>query len=485
MKYPQRYSWGVTLFLMVFGALLQAQTLSTEEQQILKGLDDRMDQYADMAKAIWDVSELGFMEDQSTAVLQNKLKEAGFKVESGLAGMPTSFIGSWGSGKPVIGLLAEYDALPGMSQAAVPYKESRSEVNAGHACGHHLFGAGSVAAAIAIKEWLEKTGTSGTVRLYGTPAEEGGGGKVYMVREGLFDDVDAVLTWHPSQMNASSAESSLAVVGARFRFYGIASHAAASPWNGRSALDGIESMNHMVNMMREHVPPQTRIHYAIFRGGEAPNVVPAYAESSYYVRHPNAATLKEIFARVVKAAEGAALGTGTRMEYEMEMGYYEVLPNEPLSQLMYDKLKQVGGVQYTPEERNFAVEIMKTYDHGKMTPESAMEIAPYTVNYVGTFASSDVGDISWVTPTASLAAATWVPGTSAHSWQAVAAGGTSIGAKGMMVAAKTIALSAVEIYKNPAIAEKAMEKFRQLTGDDFRYESLVGDRKPPLDYRKK
>ncbi len=481
--YNKRSFYLAALLFFAFGINLQAQKASAEEQQILQGLDDKMEEYAGMAKAIWDVSELGFLEDKSTAILQNKLKEAGFKVESGLAGMPTSFVGSWGSGKPVIGLLAEFDALPGMSQAAVPYKEARPEVNAGHACGHHLFGAGSVAAAIAIKEWLEKTGASGTVRLYGTPAEEGGGGKVYMVREGLFDDVDAVLTWHPSQMNESSAESSLAVVGARFRFYGIASHAAASPWNGRSALDGVEAMNNMVNMMREHVPAETRIHYAIFRGGEAPNVVPAYAESSYYVRHPNAATLKDIFARVVKAAEGAALGTGTKMEYELEMGYYEVLPNEPLSELMYDKLKKVGGVKYTPEERAFATEIMKTYDHGKMTPETAMEIAPYTVNYVGTFASSDVGDISWVTPTASLGAATWVPGTSAHSWQAVAAGGTSIGAKGMMVAAKTIALSAVEIYKNPSIADQAMKKFKSLTGEDFKYESLVGDRKPPLDYR--
>lgn len=452
-----------------------------EKNAILSSLDESFGEYAEMAQQIWEYAELGFQEEKSTAVLQDKLREAGFAVESGVAGMPTAFVATYGSGAPVLGFLAEFDALPGVSQKAVPRPEPRPETNNGHACGHHLFGTGSVAAAIAVKEWMDQTGAQGTLRLYGTPAEEGGGGKIYMVREGLFDDVDAVLTWHPSSTNSAVSGSSLAVITVKFRFEGAAAHAAVAPWRGRSALDGVEAMNYMVNLMREHVTPETRIHYAITEGAEAPNVVPAFAEVYYIIRHDDMREVRDLFRRVVLTSEAAALGTETKVSHEVITGYYNKMPNETLGRVMDNNLRQVGGVPYTAEERQFAAEIMTTYPSENLQPEDAETIMPFAVREKGR-ASTDVGDISWVTPTTSIGTATWVPGSVAHSWQAVAAGGTSIGHKGMMVAAKTLALSAVDIFRDPTIAEKARQELIERRGPNFTYEALLGDREPPLDY---
>ncbi len=454
-----------------------------EEAAVIDKLEASMPDYTGIAMKIWELAEVGYQEYESSKLLQNKLREAGFDIETGVADIPTSFIGSWGSGEPVIAILAEFDALPGVSQAAVPYREEREDCSAGHACGHHLFGAGSVAAAVAVKEWMQSESVEGTIRLYGTPAEEGGAGKVYMVRAGLFEEVDAVLHWHPSSSNGADARSSLANKSAKFRFYGNASHAAVAPERGRSALDGVEAMNDMVNLLREHVPMETRIHYVITSGGEAPNVVPEFAEVFYYVRNPEADNVKKIFERVVKCAEGAALGTETRMEYEVIHGLYNLLPNETLSEVMYHNLQKVGGVTYNEEERQFAEKIMETYDAGKLTRASAETIKPYAVQYKGSGGSTDVGDVSWVAPTAGMNAATWVPGTAPHSWQAVAAGGTSIGAKGMMVAAKTLALTAIDLFQNPELATEAQKELIEKQGEGFQYESLLGNREPPLDYR--
>lgn len=451
------------------------------KEKMMKSIDANAEKYGNLAHNIWEYAEVGYQEEKSSALLQETLKEAGFEVKSGQAEIPTAFVATYGSGKPIIGILAEFDALPGLSQKAVPFREARIEGAAGHACGHHLFGAASTAAAIAIKDWLKESKQSGTVRLYGTPAEEGGAGKVYMVREGLFDDVDAVLHWHPSSMNDASPGASLANKSAKFRFYGQASHAAAAPERGRSALDGVEAMNLMVNMLREHVPMESRIHYIITRGGEAPNIVPEFAEVYYYIRNPQVEIVMELFDRVVKAAEGAAMGTETKMEYEVIHGLYNLMPNETLSKVMYENLKMVGGVQYDAEETAFAEKISETLGKGKQPLASAKEIREYGPRPGG--GSTDVGDISWVVPTAGMGAATWVPGTSAHSWQAVAAGGMSIGTKGMVVAAKTIALTAYDIFMNPQVAEDAKVELESRTGG-FRYEALLGDRKPPLDYRK-
>lgn len=455
------------------------------QEEVLKSLDEKSGFYTDVSQQIWEYAELGYLETKSTALLQKTLSDAGFEVKAGVAGIPTAFVAEYGSGKPVIGIMAEFDALPGVSQKAVPFREPVVEGGSGHACGHHLFGTASVAAGIAAMEWMKENNIQGTIRVYGTPAEEGGGGKVYMAKSGIMDDVDAMLHWHPSSSNNAGANSSLANISTKFRFYGEASHAAAAPDRGRSALDGVEAMNFMVNLLREHVPQETRMHYVITRGGEAPNVVPAFAESYHYVRHPDAMKVKEIFTKLVDAAEGAAQGTQTTMEYEIINGVYNLLPNETLASVMHKNLEKVGGVEYSQEETEFAEEIIKTYPPGVIvSPQDATKIAPFEVNEKGSGGSTDVGDVSWLVPTAGLGTATWVPGTSAHTWQAVAAGGTSIGKKGMMVAAKTLTLTAIDILKDPSIAQKAKVELDERRGPGFKYEALTGERSAPLDYRK-
>lgn len=440
------------------------------------------DRYADVAQRIWELAEVGYQETESSALLRGVLAEAGFEIDEGVVGMPTAFVASWGKGSPVVGILAEYDALPGITQDRVPERAPLPEAGAGHACGHHLFGAGSVAAALAAKAWLEESGTAGTIRLYGTPAEEGGAGKVYMVRAGLFDGVDAVLHWHPSGANAASPSSSLANKSAKFRFHGVSAHAAGAPDQGRSALDGVEAMNAMVNMMREHVPQETRIHYVITAGGSAPNVIPDFAEVFYYVRHPDPEMVKSIFGRVARAAEGAAMGTGTRVEHEVIHGLFAMMPNETLQRRAQANLERVGGVVYDETERAFAEAIRRTLRQDAPPVDRAAEVEPYRFREGG--GSTDVADVSWVAPTVGMTAATWVPGTPAHSWQAIAAGGTSIGSKGMVVAAKTLAMTAVDLFTDAALVEAAKVEHVERVGEDFEYVSLVGDRDPPLDYRK-
>jgi aminobenzoyl-glutamate utilization protein B len=318
--------------------------------------------------------------------------------------------------------------------------------------------------------------------LYGTPAEEGGSGKVYMVRDGLFNDVDAVLHWHPSSLNAVWGSGSLSNKSGKFRFHGVASHAAGAPERGRSALDAVEAMNAMMNMMREHVTQETRIHYVITRGGEAPNVVPAFAEVYYYVRHPDRDAVKNTWDRVVKAAEGAALGTETKMDYEVTGGVYNMLPNEVLGKLMDANMRSIGGYTYTKEEQQFGAQIQQSFTT-KPKLETTMEIAPLVIGEGSMIGSTDVADVSWVVPTIGASAATWVPGTAAHSWQAVAAGGTSIGYKGMILAAKIIASTAVDLFENPVVIEDAWKELKKRRGDNFTYDALIGDRKPALDYR--
>ena len=418
----------ITFFILSIG-------IGIASDDVIQFLDSKSDEYATMSNTIWSLAELGYQEEKTSQLMQSHLKEENFSVNDGVAEMPTAFIASYGSGKPIIAILAEMDALPGLSQDAKPERRIIREQMSGHACGHNLFGTGSIAASVAVKNWLTETGTTGTIRLYGTPAEEGGSGKVYMVRAGLFHDVDIVMHWHPSDKNDASPSSSLANKSAKFRFYGIAAHAAAAPEKGRSALDAVESMNFMVNLMREHLPESARIHYIITNGGAAPNIVPENAEVYYYVRHPDVDELERIWARVMKIARAAANATETTLEYEIMHANRPLLPNLPLANLVLEKLNQVGGV-------------------------------------------------SWVVPTVGFRAATWVPGTSAHSWQAVACGGMSIGHKGMMNAAKTLALSCIYMFQNPAIVEEAWKTIREQRGPSFEYYPLLGDRDPPINYRK-
>jgi aminobenzoyl-glutamate utilization protein B len=438
------------------------------------------DAYKKIALSIWDYAELGYKENKSSTLLQNTLKDNGFKVDAGVAGMPTAFVATYGSGSPVIGILAEYDALPGLSQDNSSTKTPISNKNNGHGCGHHLFGTGSIAAGIAIAKLLEAGKIKGTIKVFGCPAEEGGSGKVYMVREGLFNDVDVVLHWHPDEHNTVTYTSSLANKSAKFRFYGIASHAAVSPEKGRSALDAVEAMDNMVNMMREHVPQETRIHYVITNGGKAPNVVPEFAEVYYYVRHPDKGMAVSIFDRITKAAEGAALDTETKMDYEIIGGTHDLLINKTLAINMQSNLEKVGGVIYTAQEIEYAKKVQTSFLGKPASLDSAGAVKPlYIEKNQG---STDVGDVSYAVPTVGVETATWVPGTSAHSWQAVACGGTDIGIKGMIVASKTMAFTAIDLFTNPELIKKAKEEFIQSKGD-YEYKALLGDRKPALNYR--
>jgi aminobenzoyl-glutamate utilization protein B len=440
------------------------------------------DQYKNVALQIWGHAELGYKEVKSSALLQETLKKEGFTVETGVAEIPTAFVATYGSGQPVIGILAEFDALPGLAQEAVPEKKSIAGQAGGHGCGHHLFGTASVAAGIEIKKLMEEKKLTGTIKVYGCPAEEGGSGKVYMVRAGLFNNVDAVIHWHPGNENGVTMTSALANSSAKFRFYGLSAHAAGSPENGRSSLDAVESMNYMVNLMREHVPQETRIHYVITSGGKAPNVVPDYAEVYYYVRHPKRDQVKQIFNRVVNAAKAAALGTETKMEYEIIGGTHDLLLNKSLAEVMQKNLVSVGGVNYTAEERAFAEKIQSIFNFKYPAVDEAANIKPLKVETDAGGGSTDVGDVSYAVPTVGLRAATWAPGTPAHSWQAVACGGTEIGTKGMNVAAKTMAMTAIDLFTKPALIQQAKEEFTKLKGD-YKYEALLGNRKPALNYR--
>lgn len=458
----------------------RAETLSDKDTTaIIAGIDARKPQLASNARKIWEWAEVGFHEEQSSALLQQQLKAAGFRVEAGTDGMPTAFIATYGTKGPVIALLSEYDALPGLSQTDEPLEHARGGL-AGHACGHNLLGTASLEAAIALAKWLKASGTQGVIRLYGTPAEEGGFAKAYLVRDGFFKDVDAVLSWHPSSANDASQGQLLSMVTAKFRFTGIASHAAAAPERGRSALDGVEIQNVAVNYLREHIPSDARVHYTITDGGDQPNIVPAHAESFYYVRHYDPAVVRDVFDRVTKAGEGAALATGTKFAVEIIGGSYGTLPNDTLGRVVDASLRRVGGYSYTPEQQRYADTIASTLPKGAAKGGPA-DIGEYDFGRKGP-ASSDVGDISWVVPTASLGAATWVPGTAPHSWQAASASGTSIGVEGAEVAAKTLALSGAQLFLNPDKLRDAKVELQRSQGPDFKYVPLIGNRRPPLDY---
>jgi aminobenzoyl-glutamate utilization protein B len=484
MKIYACHFWKIrlTTLLCILVGIPRLLIAQQEKKIVIQSLDSKYDHYSKIAQSIWENPELGFLEVNSSALLQNELENAGFTISKGVAGIPTAFTATFGSGNPVLGILGEFDALPNMSQSAVPRLEVRVNGAPGHACGHHLLGTGSMAAAIAIKEWLVKSRKSGTIRYYGTPAEEGGSGKVYIVRAGLFNDLDAVIAWHPWDANLSSPHTTLANISGKFKFTGKSSHATSSPELGRSALDGVEAMNNMVNLMRKLTTESTKINYVITKGGNSPNVIPAEAEVYYTVRHENRDEVKAIWNRILKAADGAALGTETKVTYEIISGVYDLLPNEKLYEVMYENFKIIGGINYTKEEKEFAKELIKSLSSGGKDLESAGVIQPMIS--ANAKVSSDAGDVSWNVPTAEISAATWVPGTSTHSWQAVAAGGTSIGYKGMMVASKVLALTAIDIYSNPSTLDAIKAEFNKRRGPNFKYEALLGDRTPALDYRK-
>jgi len=462
---------------------LHARPLSGKEaHQIDASVEALRPQLTTLATDIWNYAEVGFKENRSSAELQKALRDAGFDIKTGISGIPTAFVASAGHGGPVIALLAEYDALPGLSQSRDAEAKSLGGI-AGHACGHNLLGAASVTAAIALKAWLEENHVKGTIRLYGSPAEEGGFSKVYFVRDGLFKDVDTVLSWHPGDANDASPSQLLSVITGKFRFKGIASHAAVAPERGRSALDAVEIHDVATNFLREHVPDGTRIQYVISDGGDQPNIVPAHAESFYYVRNYDPAVTQSVWERVKNAADGAALATGTSVSVEVIGGSYGDLPNDVLGHVVDANLRRVGGYRYTGEETTYAARISATLPKGsdRVTPDT---IAPYSTGRKIP-ASSDVGDISWTVPTAALSTATWVSGTVPHSWQAASASGNTIGLKGAELAAKTLALTGAQLFLSPDVIAAAKAELISRQGPSFAYKPMLGDRTPPLNYTSK
>jgi len=474
--------FGICLLSFVAHAQVDP-AIQKAKEEVKTILNASYEQDKKTSRQLWEYAEVGFKESKSAALHIQHLKEAGFNVTTGVGGMPTAFMGTYGTGKPIIGILAEYDALPGLAQeGGNPEKAIIPNKIAGQGCGHDVFGTASVAAGIALKKLIEAGKIKGTIRVYGSPAEEGGGGKVYLVRSGVMDDLDVAIHWHPGNKNEVTMKSALAYKSAKFRFYGISAHASAQPEQGRSALDAVEAMDNMVNMMREHIPQETRIHYVITNGGKAPNVVPDFAEVFYYVRHPKRDKVVEIFDRVVKAAEGAAMGTGTSMKFEVIDGTHDLLLNKTLADIMQVNLESIGGIPYTEEEKIFAKTLQKSF-LGTIPPiEDAQKVFPMKIELTSGGGSTDVGDVSYTIPTVGLSTATWVPGTPAHSWQAVSCGTTEIAAKGMINAAKVMAMTAIDLYTQPATIQKAKEEFLKQKGD-YKYKALLGERPPALNYR--
>ena len=445
----------------------------------LRHLETSFHLYDSLQKNIFRLAETGYKEYKSVEQWTSFLESQGFSVERGVAGIPTAFVATYGSGAPVIGMMAEYDAIKGMSQDTVPYPKVLVEGAPGHACGHNLLGTGSVAGAVAVSKWLA-AGHKGSVKLFGCPAEEGGGGKAYMMREGVFEGLDAMLDWHPDTRNTVNKTSGLANVQVRFTFHGKSSHASGAPDAGRSALDAVEAFDNMMNLMREHVPQTSRIHYVITDGGKAPNVVPDRASVRYFFRSPSRTVVKDLLGRALKAAEGAAMGTGTTMEYEILSGNYERLPNEAMASVVWDALGKVGGIHLDEREMAFAREMTAVSGVDAALIDKLSIVVPPSEEGYEAYVSSDVGNVTWAVPTGSFRYACFVPGGFGHSWQQVSSGGTTIGTKGAIGAAKVLYLSAVELLGKPAVLEKVRAEFLQRRGPDFVFEPMMGSRRPPF-----
>jgi aminobenzoyl-glutamate utilization protein B len=462
--------------------LLATPVLRADKADVVKAVDAHAEPAWDMAKKIWDFAEPGYLEKKSSALLADAMEKAGFKVERGVAKIPTAFTATFGDGKPVIGILGEYDALPELSQDAVPFRQPREGgTGYGQACGHHLFGVASATAAMAVAEQIKASKIKGTVRFYGCPAEEGGAAKVFMARAGLFADCDACLHWHPGSRNSAGDGSCLARIAVKFRFHGKAAHASGSPEKGRSALDALVLTMHAVELLREHTPDFTRLHHTVTSGGGAPNVVPEFAEGFFYVRHPKAEIVSQLYPRLLKCAQAGALATETRLEVVNLGGTMELLPNDTLAKVALANLKKWNDIKYDAEETKFAVRLRESITDKLPPIEDVGQVFDTTGRTI--MGSTDVGDVSWQVPTSGFSTACWVPGTPGHSWQAVACGGTTIGKKGMMLAAKVLATSAFDLYEDPKLLAEAKAEFtRRLDGRKY-VPILEKDQPPPLDYR--
>ncbi|WP_373071542.1 amidohydrolase [Zeaxanthinibacter enoshimensis] len=468
----------ILLGTLSFTTAAAQDKISSKKQAVLNSVEKHRNSLIQMSDSIWKYAETAMKEYQSAEILANYAEQNGFKVERGVAEIPTAFVASYGSGSPIIGILGEYDALPGLSQQAEPRKAPLEASAAGHGCGHNMFGPGSLGAAIAIKERIETGDLKGTVRFYGTPAEEDLAGKVYMARAGLFDDLDVCLDWHPDYKNKAGTQSSQAVTDYTVSFKGKSAHAAADPWNGRSALDAAEFFTTGINALREHVKPTVRMHYVYSKAGDVPNVIPEEAAVWIWIRDSKRSGVAEVSERMKEIAAGAALMAGVEHKVSLNNGLYEILVNERGAKVLQKNMELVGPITYTDEERAFADTIMESYGlpsqglHGDIK-----ELEPHKELQGG--GSTDVGDVSYIVPEISLLATTAPYNAPWHSWVVVACGGMSIGHKGMIFAAKSLGLTMVDLFENAGLRKEIREEFLRRKGNET-WEAMLPAGPPPV-----
>jgi len=470
---------SVGAIFIVLSVLAQKKTkIPANKQSVIQSVDKRKTELTGLSDQVWANAEVAFQETKSSKALADYAESQGFTVERGVAEIPTAFVASYGSGKPIIGILGEYDALPGISQKAQPTKEAYEEGGAGHGCGHNLFGVGSLGAAISIKELIEQGKLKGTIRFYGTPAEESGNGKVYMARAGLFNDLDLCFDWHPGTKTEAATHSSTALVEYNIEFFGKASHAAGDPWNGRSALDGLELFTDGINMLREHIRTSTRMHYVIQNGGDIPNVVPEYAKAWIWIRDSKREEMDKVVERMKDIAQGAALMAGVEVKASLLSGTYEILVNRTGAQYMQTNLEMLGSITYTQEEQDFAKKIQEI--SGVSQDGLKGEIQPFQepTELTGGGGSTDTGDVSWIVPTIRMTATTGAVNAPWHSWAEVACAGMSIGHKGMLHAAKAMGMTIVDAFENEKMRADARAEFDERR-KGHTYKAYLSDGPPP------
>jgi len=469
----------ITLFALFSFSIAHTQKMSSNNKAIIASIEKHEAELIKISDEIWGLAEEAFEETKSSELLANYAEKNGFKIERGVAGIPTAFVATYGTGKPVISVLGEFDALPGISQKAEPTKNPLNEGEAGHGCGHNLFGTGSLGAAIAIKELIEKGEIKGTVKFMGTPAEEKFFGKIWMVNAGLWDDVDVNISWHPSAEIKSDVQSSLALVDFKVEFYGQAAHASADPWNGRSASDALELYTTGINYYREHVKPTVRIHYHIQDGGQVVNVVPDYSKLWVRVRDTKRSGVLPVYEQVQKMAEGAAIMANVDYKVSLISGIYEVLVNRAGGAIMQNNLELLGPITYTSEEIAFGKKIQESTGKPQVGMNSTISPLLETKEHPGG-GSTDVGDVSWNVANINLGVTTAPEGTPWHSWAVVACGGMSIGHKGMVYASKAMAMTMADLMEDPKLVEKVKGEYKERKGDE-KYEAIIPDGPPPID----
>lgn len=457
-----------------------AQDLSPVQRTALNEAESASATVEEMTLTLWDYSEIALRETRSADYLADLLEEDGFRVDRGVAGMPTAFVAEWGDGEPVIGILAEYDALPGIGNAPVPEKAPREDDHPhGQGCGHNIFGAASVGSAMALKRTMEREGLDGTIKLFGTPAEETVVGKVYMARDGVFDGLDAVLAWHPGQENEVDNSTSLAMNNFRVTFTGQSAHGAGDPWNGRSALDAIELMTEGINLMREHVRPTARMHYVFPEAGGAPNVVPDRAQIWMYVRDTSRVAVEKHYDWLMDIAEGAAMGTRTEHEVHLTTGVHATLLNRPMQEMLQENLETVGAPDFTEEEQQWGRELQGFLDVNQ--DGFREEIVPLADSaQAGGGGSTDVAEVSRLAPTAQFSVTSAPAHIPWHSWATSSSHGTSAGVRAARVATKILAVSGAELLTNEDLLARARAAFEEgMAGQE--YESpLPPDQEPPV-----